>query len=245
MNDPQRLLDGAGTSFERNLLAADRAEMPDADAKRRAAVALAIGTASMWPAAVATTTKASKVTTSLLVKLFAIGAVGAGALGTGYYLHSRSVKPATNVAQVSTPNNPGPIATEQANDTASSAKELEPAAPVGAVEPERPAVAPRRAAGAAASAPAERASISDEIRMLDAARRAQASGDPAGAIKALDEYKKQYPRGVLAEESVLIRIEALAKMGNRAGARSLAQKFRAAHPDSPHLRRIDSILSEP
>src|SRR6185369_9791994 len=95
MTDARRLLEGAGTDIECNLLAADSAEMPDAAAKQRAAMALAIGTASMWPVAAAATTKASTKAGVSLVKLLLIGIVGAGALGTGYYVHSRSeTKPA-------------------------------------------------------------------------------------------------------------------------------------------------------
>jgi hypothetical protein len=244
MSDPQRLLDGGGTDFECNLLSADRAETPNAFAKRRAAVALAIGTASVWPTAAAATTKASKVGVSLIVKLLAIGAVGAGAWGTAQYLRSRP-EPAPVIAKSST----APVVNERAtDDTTARTTPTETVTPFESLERERPVEAARRApstAGAAASAPVEGASISNEIRMLDAARRAQAGGDAAGAIRALDDYQRQYPRGALAEESVLIRIEALARLGNGPAARALAQRFRATHPNSPHLRRIDSVLAEP
>jgi hypothetical protein len=243
MTDPRRLLEGAGTDIECNLLAADAAEMPDPAAKHRAAFALAIGTASVWPMAAATT-KASKVGTSLLMKLLVIGAIGVGALGTAYYLHSRSAKPAKEAVQAAALATQTPASPAAA--IAPETKPAETATPLEAIPLDRTAEAARRApAAAAAPAPSQGASISDEIRMLDAARRAQASGDSSGAIRALDDYKRQYPRGVLSEESVLLRIEALARLGNQSAARALAQKFRVAHPDSPHLRRIDSVLAEP
>lgn len=249
MTDPRRLLEGAGTDIECNLLAADRAEMPDAAAKRRAAMALAIGTASMWPVAAAATTKATTKASVSLAKLLLIGAAGVGALGTGYYLYSRSTAtPSTATAQLSAPvRDPvSPAATARAaEDTTTPTAPAEGVTPFESLERERPAEPAHRAANAPAAPSAPAASISSEIRMLDAARRAQASGDGAGAIRALDEYKKQYPHGVLGEESSLLRIEALAKLGNLSAARALAQKFRAAHPDSPHLRRIDSVLAAP
>jgi TolA-binding protein len=182
-----------------------------------------------------------------LVKLLLIGAAGLGALGTGYYLHSKSAsKPSTSTAGLSAPvRNPGsPAVNRAADDTTAPATPTPGVTPFESLERERPSEPAHRAANAPAAPSAPAASISSEIRMLDAARRAQANGDGAGAIRALDEYKKQYPRGVLAEESVLLRIEALAKLGNLPAARALAQKFRAAHPDSPHLRRIDSVLGE-
>jgi hypothetical protein len=249
MTDPRRLLEGAGTDIECNLLAADSTEMPDAAAKRRAAMALAIGTASMWPVAAAATTKASTKVSVSLIKLLLIGAAGVGALGTGYYLHSRSAaKPSTSAAGLSAPVR-GPVSpavnAKAADETVAPATPPAAVTPLESLERERPSEPAHRAANAPAAPSAPAASISSEIRMLDAARRAQASGDGAGAIRALDEYKKQYPHGVLAEESSLLRIEALAKLGNLSAARALAQKFRAAHPDSPHLRRIDSVLAAP
>jgi len=251
MTDPRRLLDGAGTDLECNLLAADNTEMPDARAKQRAALALAIGTASVWPIA-ATTTKASKLGQSILVKLVAVGAVGAAVWSAAHYLHSRSGSNAPVAAHaVSAPvRAPEPPITNDpaANGNSGAAAPAVTPTPLDSLERERPVESPRRASGAApsaASSAAQGGSIADEIRMLDAARRAEAGGDSAGAIRALDDYKRQFPRGAFSEESTLLRIEALARLGNRSAARALAQKFRAAHPDSPHLRRIDSILAEP
>ena len=88
MSDPRRLLEGGGNEIERDLLEAGQAELPDVSAKRRAAVALAIGaaTASVWPTAAYATAKAGKAGMPLLMKLLAVGAVGAGTLGTATYL---------------------------------------------------------------------------------------------------------------------------------------------------------------
>jgi outer membrane protein assembly factor BamD (BamD/ComL family) len=80
------------------------------------------------------------------------------------------------------------------------------------------------------------------MRMLDQARRALSGGDPAAGIRALDAHRRQFPRGAFTQEAVLLRIQALAQSGNHSAARALAQRFRERHPNSPHLRRIESVL---
>jgi hypothetical protein len=247
MTDPRRLLDGGGTGIERDLLEAGQAELPDASAKRRAAVALAIGaaTASVWPTAAYATAKAGKAGMPLLMKLLAAGAVGAGTLGTATYLITKP-EPA-QVTETAPP--PAVEANRGAGKPRVAPKPAEetpaPAEAVAAAETAaEPKVAPevRRAPQ---SAPAPASSISDEIRVLDQARRAIASGDNAAAKRALEEHRRQYPKGALAEEAVLLQIESLVKQGKRGAAKSLAARFRASHPNSPHLRRIESVLAEP
>ena len=122
-------------------------------------------------------------------------------------------------------------------------EKTEQATPVEALELERPAE-PAKAASGAARGSAAPSSLSDEMRQIDQARRALSAGDGAGALRALDEYRQQYPRGAFSQEAVLLRIQALVQTGNRSQAKSLADSFRAKNPNSPHLRRIDSVLGE-
>jgi len=252
MTDPRRLLEGGGTDIERCLLESDGAEAPDAQAKQRVALALAIGTVSVWPTAAYATAKTAKAGVPLIVKLLAIGAVGAGTFGTARYVLSRS-EPAPAIATSKNAATPhaafSPVGNERAIvDPPRGTDPIEGATASESPQIERLPDTVHRApsaVGAAAPVPAEAASIADEIRMLDEARRAQAAGDGAGAIRALDDYQRKYPRGALAEESALLRIEALARLGKVSAAKGLAQKFRAAHPNSPHLRRIESVLAEP
>jgi hypothetical protein len=248
MTDPRRLLDGGGTGIERDLLEAAQAELPDASAKRRAAVALAIGaaTASVWPTAAYATAKAGKASMPLLMKLLAAGAVGAGTLGTATYLMT---KPEPAKVTETAPPPAVETAARGASKPRVAPKPAEeapaPTEPLAAAETAaEPKVAPevRRAPQ---SAPTPASSISDEIRVLDQARRAIASGDSAAAKRALEEHRRQYPKGALAEEAVLLQIESLVKQGKRGAAKSLAARFRASHPNSPHLRRIESVLAEP
>jgi hypothetical protein len=248
MNDPRRLLDGDGSYIERNLLAAGHDENPNEDAKRHAAIALGIAAVSIWPAAASATAvataKASKASLPLIFKLLAVGAVGAGTLGTAQYLVSRSEPPPATetVSAKSTPSSPLPARKERVVADTSKQDPTE-AVPLESLELEQEASG-RRGPGRVA-APAGTASIADEIRALDEARRALANGDAATANRALDAYRRNFPKGALAEESTLLRIEALARGGNRGRAKALADRFRARHPDSPHLRRIDSLLGAP
>ncbi|MBI2395522.1 MAG: outer membrane protein assembly factor BamD [Deltaproteobacteria bacterium] len=102
-----------------------------------------------------------------------------------------------------------------------------------------PPPAPAKAAPAASSAaPA----LSHEIQLIDAARQAIEAGDPTSAIAALDRYQRECPTGVLALEAQVLRIEAIARSGDPAGAAQLARRFLEGHPDSPYEARVRKHL---
>jgi len=42
-----------------------------------------------------------------------------------------------------------------------------------------------------------------------------------------------------------LRVEALVSVGDRTTARSLANRFRALYPNSPHAKRLNSLVNEP
>ncbi|WP_437319695.1 hypothetical protein [Sorangium sp. So ce385] len=115
-----------------------------------------------------------------------------------------------------------------------------PAAP-GPAAPGR--AAPAKAAPAATSprAPERNAStLASELALLDTARRALRSGDPAAALAQLDRHAREFADAQLADEAAAIRVEALASKGDRAGARAAARRFLEAHPGSPHADRVES-----
>jgi outer membrane protein assembly factor BamD (BamD/ComL family) len=80
--------------------------------------------------------------------------------------------------------------------------------------------------------------------MLDAARRALRAGDTQLALGELDRHQAQFPRGMLGQEATLLRIEVLARSGNRSAAQTLARQFLARQPNSPHAKRIESLLGQ-
>jgi hypothetical protein len=69
--------------------------------------------------------------------------------------------------------------------------------------------------------------------------------DPSRALALTEEHRRDYPAGLLGQESDLIAIEALAALGRTGDARDRAARFRARYPSSAHLRRIDRLLGEP
>jgi outer membrane protein assembly factor BamD (BamD/ComL family) len=83
--------------------------------------------------------------------------------------------------------------------------------------------------------------LAGEISLLDEARDALATNNPARALARLDEYDR-IPAPRLAPEAAYIRIEAFLARGDAAAARAAAHRFLAAHPTSPHAKRVRALL---
>jgi hypothetical protein len=82
-----------------------------------------------------------------------------------------------------------------------------------------------------------------ETALLGRAHQALAS-DPAHALSLTAQHQREYPSGVLRQESDLIAIEALEALGRHAEARASAASFRTRYPSSAHLRRLDRLIGE-
>jgi len=80
-----------------------------------------------------------------------------------------------------------------------------------------------------------------ETALLGRAHQALAS-NPARALALTAQHRREYPSGVLGQESDLIAIEALTALGRQSEARASAASFRARYPSSAHLRRLDRLL---
>jgi hypothetical protein len=140
------------------------------------------------------------------------------------------------------------------------------AAPPPAAEPAaaKPAVAEvAKAAPEPAPAPAKEAAKADAVEeaptdpkaqalaaraaaeqaLLDEARTQLEASNAVGALTALDRMKKRFPRGSLAEERELLRVEAYKARGQTVAAKRAARKFAKAYPDNPHLTEIESLLN--
>lgn len=102
---------------------------------------------------------------------------------------------------------------------------------------------PARERSAPAAAPELKPSLADEVAVLDSAREALDSSDPARALQVLEKHDKQFAAGVLSLEAKLLRIEVTLARGDRAGAIRLANEFLAAHPRSAHTSRVRSVLA--
>ena len=107
------------------------------------------------------------------------------------------------------------------------------------------AVAPRPAAVVPATPPRPRLppevasdTLEDEVRAMHDARQALQEGKADLALTLASSYASRYPRGVLHEEELAIRVLALCHLGRTAEATALADRLEKSAPRSPQLARI-------
>ena len=109
---------------------------------------------------------------------------------------------------------------------------------------ERPAFVPARSPAGVhhhALAAATPSDLRAEIALVDAARSAVSAGADDRALALLHRYDTSYRAGTFRPEAAALRIEALDHLGRTAQARTLAQRFIAAHPDSPLADRVARV----
>jgi hypothetical protein len=104
-----------------------------------------------------------------------------------------------------------------------------------------------RSSRAVAQDPAEvsarQARLAAEVEAVDRAREAVARGDSARALAALEAYERGFAEQRLRPEALYLRMEALLRRGDAAGARSAARAVLAADPQGPHAARAREVLS--
>lgn len=100
-------------------------------------------------------------------------------------------------------------------------------------------LAPRAPAPATSES---RGALAAEIAWIDAARRALAAGDAAGALSQLDAYERTRSLGVLDREAALLRIDALQRQGELARARAVAARYLNTFPEDPRAPRLREFL---
>jgi hypothetical protein len=238
MKDPVRLLDAGASELERALLRAGASEQPPEGGAARIAAALGLSlavTASAESAAARTST-APAASAQLATKSAALGAKwllllgGSLVLGIAGYATYRSSRPEHDRQPTAEPKMPasGPDSVSGSVPDSDSVSGSAPA-------PSKPSTAVPAAKAAHAR------SIAGEISALDRIREQLSAGDTRAALRALDRYRSTFPGGVLQQEAAALRIEALARAGERAQAAQLAQRFAREHPNSPHLDRIRSL----
>lgn len=260
MSDPKRLIYGGSSELEVALLRSARADVPPAASRARVIAAIGLATSAAAVTTTATTSAAAAKGASWIGGTLALKLIGAsvlvGAIGLGGLAYSRvrarSAKtegsPETAIVQRA------PMVTSARPDgaprplsTFASASVVEP--PVAPpLDPSR--VAAAKASGASAIAPprpsassAAESPLARELLLLDTARASMEGASYASALRTLDAHDREFPSGVLTEESQLLRIDTLSRMGDRAGARARGAAFLAAHPASPHASRVHEILA--
>jgi hypothetical protein len=79
--------------------------------------------------------------------------------------------------------------------------------------------------------------VSDEIALLDRARRALRDGRAADALLRLGEHERAHPGGVLAEERDALAVQALCEAGETGRATLAERRFGETYPGSLHRPR--------
>lgn len=215
MTDPQRLLEG-GSDLERELLGslADERPTPTLSLRmRQGLIALGVLTSA-------------KTGVAGIVALASVVSVGAGAAWIATH------EPAP-VRHLSTVNAPAVARVVQSAVRESvPAPRVEPPPP-----PAAPSVAPR-----VAPLPSAAGDLREQISLLDRARAAVRARNSQLALEELAAYRRQFPRGEFSQEVTVLKVEALAQAGQMDAARALGKKFLAAHPESPHVERIERMI---
>jgi hypothetical protein len=107
-------------------------------------------------------------------------------------------------------------------------------------------ILPQRAAPRTATArprePDPAADLAREVELLDAARRAVASGNPGRALATLDAYERQFAHPHLRPEASLVRLEAMLALGRNDEASRFGRSLLEGQPDGPYARRIRSLF---
>jgi hypothetical protein len=269
MSDPRRILDGPSTTpFERDLLESWASEQPSPAARARALAIAGVAAGTLAASTVATVAAAS--TTGAAAGTAAPGAAGAGGAGVavvakwgvllalvigsavGGVLVLRSARTAdappaavptsslATAATAATTAQPGPVITPAPTPPPSDEpKAVSPADLPAAAPAALPATTATTAATSGATATP---SFAEEIASFERARAALDAGDADRAIALVDTYERRFPAGTFLQEAEVLRVQALTRKGDSAGARRVGQRFLAAHPTSPHAARIRAIL---
>lgn len=244
MNDPRGDALPEWTQDELTLLRSADDDRPNARSLPATLAAVGVGSAI---AAGAATAQAVGVGTSALTatkwggavaisKWITVAAVGAGVIAGAGMLTTREAKRPATAAHTA-------HRTEEAAKRAPVTQVAEPApALLGAAAPAAPA-APMPSQLTAKKALPSQPDIRVELAAIDAAMATLRAGDAAAALAALDRYDASFGRGgSLRLEASALRIEALARVGQREKAEALAHAFLAKHAKSPYAARIRAVL---
>jgi hypothetical protein len=244
MSDLRRWSEEGASPEETALIQASKRERSSEASHRRMLAAVGLGITSTGAAATAT---GGSATASAATGAAASGAAGVAAgasivaklgvgtllmalVGGGAFWATRAPRPAIVAAKVPpapSAHTPLPGAAPPSAGTVDSAEE--------SLETDAPPETTKHAK------PAPKSQLSEEVSALEVAQRALAH-DGRAALRALDRYHAQFPRGSLAAEETVLRVRALLRLGEAEQAATLADAFSARYPDSPYARRMQALV---
>lgn len=111
----------------------------------------------------------------------------------------------------------------------------------GPVATDSPSALPPIAAPTASSSDP----LSEQVVVLDRGRALLAAGDGAGCLRAINDFRRRFPRGALAPEATVLEVRARLAKGDRVGASAVAHTFAEENPKSPYRTRILEIVAAP
>jgi hypothetical protein len=261
MTDVKRWVEDGASEPVRELLAAAREEQPAEAGVQRTLVALGLGTAvattashAAGSAGAATLAKSATGagTLAVVTKWGAIGALGAVTTFGAVQVASKALEPpppATVVAparvahQVGSQKTAPPVAADEMAREEAQPEVAEPPAPVPAVRgPKAPAAAaPEKTLPEQTQTAAEAERMLEEVRAIDRARSALARGDGRATLAALDSYRSGFSERRFEPEALYLRMEALGRLGDTAGAKAAAERLLAAYPNAPQAARAHVV----
>lgn len=109
----------------------------------------------------------------------------------------------------------------------------------------RPSERPGESPAQAAQEPPADSTLQAELTLLRAARAALAKQDATTALRLLGDHARQFPGGLLAEERMVLRAQALCEHGDRAEAREAVQQLLRAYPQSPNAATLATSCQSP
>jgi hypothetical protein len=239
---PSQLRVVGATDLERRLLEAGARELPSVELtkKMQQALGISIGigaaTAGTAKAATAVSAGAGAAAPAFSWSAISVGVLALAVTGAVVGVHTAGIRHTALkpfAAAVAPPAVVPTLPTAPAAVPAAAAV----ASPV-AVASHRTIAAPAHRRAALAPPPSD---LRGEIALVDAARTAVANGADDRALALLGRYDASHPRGTFRPEVAALRIQTLEHLGHRAQARAMAQKFVAAHPDSPLAERVAQV----
>lgn len=101
-------------------------------------------------------------------------------------------------------------------------------------------------AGARSSASAGASDrLAEEVALLSQAERDLRAGRYQDALRKLDEHRKKFPNGTLAQERIAARIQALCGLGRVSEAQAELEHLTRVSPKSPHGARARACATDP
>jgi TolA-binding protein len=269
MSAPRRLIE-ADDELERELIRSAHGDGPSDRALERMLLGLGVEVSKLPPTLASASPSAaasSKIPGALLAKWLAAGMAIGAVTSSGAQLIGGTVDPQVpSLARTSESSlgRAAPPAPSQLSPPSQATPA--PTLPASAVLPTtRPRPAPQLGLPAPAAAessssaettaqqpalgsfaleppPARPATLADEMRLLDAARRALADRDASTALSRLASYESAFPNGALQPEESVLKVRALLAAGNRAAAEALGKRVIERAPRSEHADAVRAVL---